>query len=106
MAVRSDRQFRGMRSLVRGVDIDAMTAHNSSWGPWLASDVDRASTRRVLTRFLQMLVVFGLVAFAIPRAGAAAAPPSGVAMNEINCTGADWVELINTSATEASLAGW
>jgi len=39
-------------------------------------------------------------------APAATAEPSGVALNELNCIGADWVEVINRSNAEVSLAGW
>ena len=39
-------------------------------------------------------------------AGAAAAEPSPVALNEVNCTGTDWVEVINRSGAEVSLVNW
>ncbi len=46
--------------------------------------------------------VLGLAAFAVraPAAGAA------VVLNEINCEGTDWVELVNTSAEPAEISGW
>lgn len=46
--------------------------------------------------------LLGLAAFAVraPAAGAA------VVLNEINCEGTDWVELVNTSADPADLSGW
>ena len=52
-------------------------------------------------RLLTVLVT-GLVA-----AGAhAQAASAEVVLNEVNCEGTDWVELVNTSGTQADLSGW
>ena len=65
-----------------------------------------APRRRVLSRLCQLVVIIsGLVAL-LAIAPAAAAEPAGVALNEVNCTGTDWVEVINRSNAEVSLAGW
>ena len=42
-------------------------------------------------------------------AGVAALAPAAaadVALNEVNCAGTDWVELVNTAATPVDLSGW
>ncbi len=64
-----------------------------------------APTRRVLSHLCALVVISGLVAL-LAMAPAATAEPSGVALNEVNCTGTDWVEVINRGNAEVSLAGW
>lgn len=55
-------------------------------------------------RLAVALCAAGLMA---PTAGLAS-PPLGpaVALNEINCEGTDWVELVNTSGSPADVSGW
>jgi len=49
------------------------------------------------------LVTFGLVAFVgVPRPAAAL---GGVTLNEVNCVGTDWVELINRGNDEVNRSG-
>ncbi len=64
-----------------------------------------APRRRVLSRLCQLVIISGLVTL-LAIAPAATAEPAGVALNEINCTGTDWAEVINRSNTEVSLANW
>ena len=49
---------------------------------------------------ISMLVCLAVGGVAAPQAGAA------VVLNEVNCEGTDWVELVNTSGTEADISGW
>ena len=68
-----------------------------------------APVRRVLSRSWPLVVISGLVALLVALLAispAATAESSGLALNEVNCTGTDWVEVINRSNAEVSLAGW
>jgi hypothetical protein len=89
------------------IDVSAMTALRASMDVSLPG-----KTRRVHTRFghglslaVFLVVVSGLVSL-LSLPPAAATVPSGVVLNEVNCTGTDWVELINVGTAEASLANW
>jgi hypothetical protein len=65
--------------------------------------------RRVLSLLWALVVTFGLVALLVgllAMAPAATAEPSGVALNEVNCAGTDWAEVINRSNARVSIAGW
>jgi hypothetical protein len=64
-----------------------------------------APTRRVLSRLRQSLIAAGLVALLV-LSPSAPAESSGVVLNEVNCTGTDWVEVVNGSNAAVSLAGW
>ena len=60
-------------------------------------------------RLWPLVVISGFVALFVALLAispAAMAESSGVALNEVNCTGTDWVEVINRSNAEVSLAGW
>jgi CotH protein/lamin tail-like protein/uncharacterized protein DUF11 len=80
------------------------------------SHLDRASGRRcdrgfafllsgALARLGVLVAVAGVLATAAVEPGRAAAPPQ-VALNEINCTGTDWIELTNHGDMEVSVGNW
>jgi len=50
----------------------------------------------------------GLAALAVAAGLGAMATvaPAAVVLNEVNCEGTDWVELVNTASVEADLSGW
>ena len=56
------------------------------------------------SRLRHLVMIGGLVALLLV-APVATAEPSAVALNEINCD-TDWVEVVNRSNAEVSLAGW
>jgi hypothetical protein len=64
-----------------------------------------AARGRALPLLWRAVVLAGLVAL-LAIAPAAAAEPSGVVLNEVNCTGTDWVEVLNRSDVAVSLANW
>lgn len=49
------------------------------------------------------LVILATVLLSLGAAGSARAD---VVLNEVNCEGTDWIELVNTSGTAADLEGW
>ena len=55
---------------------------------------------RVAKALLSVGLALVAVAVAAPAAGAA------VVLNEVNCEGTDWIELVNTGATPADVSGW
>ena len=58
-------------------------------------------------RRASLYFALGCLAALIATAVGVASPvgPS-VALNEINCEGTDWVELVNTTASTADISGW
>jgi lamin tail-like protein len=61
--------------------------------------------RRVLARLVQLVLAAGMVGLLV-LPSAPAAEPAGVVLNEVNCTGTDWIELVNAGGTDASIGGW
>ena len=84
------------------------TGNGRGGGPFLGRQPGRgAPSRRVLSHLGRLVVVISAVAALLSAAPAATADePSAVALNEVNCVGTDWVEVVNRSAVEVSLAGW
>ena len=65
--------------------------------------------RRVRSRRMRVVILPVIIAGVVGLSAGAADPPPvprGVALNEVNCTGTDWVEVINRGNAEVSLAGW
>ena len=55
---------------------------------------------RIAKVLIPVALCLAAVAVAAPVAGAA------VVLNEVNCEGTDWVELVNTGEAEADVSGW
>jgi hypothetical protein len=63
------------------------------------------SAGRVAAHLFRLVVLAALLALlGTPSAGAV--EPTGVVLNEVNCTGTDWVELINPGTAEVSISNW
>src|SRR4051794_10406519 len=62
--------------------------------------------RRVLARLVQLVLAAEIVILLVLPSAPAAAEPAGIVLNEVNCTGTDWIELMNAGGTDASIGRW
>jgi hypothetical protein len=81
-----------------------MTDRRSSTDESLSLAIEPRRARRLFAHVLGFVAVAGLVALIVAPTALAGAP--NVVLNEVNCTGTDWVELTNAGAAETSIGNW
>jgi hypothetical protein len=62
--------------------------------------------RRLRTPLVVLAALVPLLVLATATTPAASPEPPAIVLNEVNCTGADWVEVMNRGDAQVSLTGW